>query len=134
MDEKHIVENHEKVLNVLLEKFSDEERALLLDGFNFSAMCALISSEEDFENYRQQISEQIEMWNKLEKLLVKLNEYVKELPDNKSMIDKGINIYEKLNRQERLEFNKRMFEKNTLENSLDSFGYSWNKLIGKLLG
>lgn len=121
----------EDILQALL-RMNEEQRESIL-AMKFSEVEDFVNNKN--ETYRDEVISYLNTYIHLAALLkenlLQLLELVDTESNSTTKMKNMLDWYEGFDSKQRLTFNAALSERNTLGDSINSFRYSWNKLISK---
>ncbi|WMC93201.1 hypothetical protein [Kineothrix sp. MB12-C1] len=119
-----------QVLSALGE-LEPEKRSLLMEVIKIDDIFRFCNDETRALKLLDDCNQLLDTYRKISMGIMELSKILEKSQneDVEDIMNKMIESYSKFSREDKLEFNKRTFEKNDLTNSLDLFGYSLNKFL-----
>lgn len=108
----------------------DKNKSTLL-SMEFKILSNLANSSEFAQYTLNSCEKYITEWQKIKVAIVDFIDKKNGIR-TENIIDNMTNLYKGLSREERFEFNKKIAQEGTFENSLDMLDYNWKHFLGTI--
>ena len=114
----------------------DDKKRNAMSAISIENLTALLNDEDELNRFYRYCNNYVITYYDLQRSVEKLAETVHKQKESGSeaVIADMVKQYNNFSREEKLELCRRLAEASNLENSLDMFGYNWNKLLSNICG